>query len=100
MSWYKISLTSEQIIMGESQNILDQLTSLLMHTDIPVGFAVFAGKQLKKVTPYYFAPDCMPYASEIISSYDGFPCEKPSSDDIEALVVAADQPSAWSLVEG
>jgi len=98
MSWYKIVLTSEEIIIGESNAIMDQLISIAKTVAMPEGFGVFAGKQVKKRTPYYFTPISIPYVSDILSQYHGTPCEKPSENDIEALLFGH-KSTAWELLE-
>ena len=85
MYWKKIDLTSEQIIIGELDKIMEKLLSITKTSGIPEGFGVFVGKKVNKITPLYFTPASIPYIQNILAEYNISSCEKPTKENIEAF---------------
>ena len=99
MSWYKISLTNEQVTDQEMFNIQHRFRELFMKTGGPKDMALFCSASpvsKEEFAIIYFSPSCSPVTDLIIAQYWGEPCEKPAKDVVALLMGHAD---AWDLLD-
>jgi hypothetical protein len=102
MSWHKITLDEVQVASGGIDIIKNYFETLFLDSLAPKEMALFADKALLDSTEkeievsLYISPGSLTYASELISTYSGTVCEKPTADTLELLV---GQSEAWDLLK-
>ena len=101
MSWYKVTLTGEQLSANEMTTLQNRFQSVLQNCGNPQGMVAVCDKMPEKIegqyklqTSVYFSPKCFPQASQLISDYSGIPCEPPDFDNTAFL--AGDHDAVFS----
>ena len=92
MSWYKVSLTSQEIIAGKGIRLQDQFLAVFMANGLPKDAAMFCSRSPHE-NDYYFTPEASRIGSKLIASYGGTGCPQPAGTSL-ALLVANDR--NWS----
>lgn len=77
MTWYKVTMSVEQVANGKHMTLQDQFTSIFMAVGAPKDMALFSGMLSNKGLDIYFSPGSVSYAKGLIDSYSGTPCDKP-----------------------
>ena len=88
MSWFKVSLTNDQVKIGGLINLQEDFKELYLKNNAPEGMALFTGKpewDNQLIYPVYFSPVSLQFARILVSSYSGVPCEQPKKEDMELL---------------
>jgi len=87
MTWYKISLTQDQVEEREIFTLRDRFHKLFLDSGCPKNMALFSTPPLSKNDwPFYLSPACLPVAESLIASYSGVPCEKPKKEEFLSCV--------------
>lgn len=93
MSWYKITLSYEEISAGLMIAIRDNFERIFSNSGKPREMALFAdivsqvnAQQIILETDLYFSPGAFQYAVTLIYAYSGAPCRKPTADSVALLV--------------
>ena len=97
MPWYEITLSSEQLDAGLSEEIQRDFETRFVNAGAPPGMALFCDSFPVPQYSMYFSPDSAEYASDIISAYSGDPCDQPNASEVTLLVGNRDP--AWDLLE-
>ena len=97
MPWYEITLSSEQLDAGVSEEIQRDFETLFINAGAPPRMALFCDSFPVPQYSMYFSPDSVEYASDIISAYSGDCCDQPNASEVALLV--GDKDSAWDLLE-
>ena len=104
MDWYKIDLSSEQLISGILLAMRDRFTKASITAGNPKGFAVFSepvvisNQQGNKLHNHlYISPITVRYCQDIIADYPGIVCEKPLSKSKRLSLFCGSQ-EEWELV--
>jgi hypothetical protein len=97
MTWFKVTLTHEQIRKGGLIGLSREVQSISQGLADTERFVVFIGKMTQKGVTLFFTPDSVPHLSGLLSRYDGELCEKPSIKDIDT-VLSGDRDTALSLL--
>ena len=97
MPWYEITLSSEQLDAGVSEEIQSSFETLFVDAGAPPGMALFCDSFAVPQYSMYFSPDSVEYALDIISAYSGDPCDQPNAREVTLLV--GDRDTAWELLE-
>lgn len=97
MAWYEIVLSREQLSEGISEKIQNEFETLFIKAGTPSEMALFCDSFTVPQFSMYFSPVAVQYASDLISTYSGDPCEKPEASQVTLLV--GDRNSAWDLLE-
>lgn len=75
MSWYKITLTPEQIANKEKERVMQNFLSLYMIALAPKDMALIAnGKEFE----IYLSPGSLPYSQKLVEDYHAVSSEKPT----------------------
>lgn len=89
MSWYKITIDSNQLSSGEMVNIGKKFSDILHALGSPKDMFALCDNmpqkvagQNKMVTSIYFSPGCMPHISQLIADYSGVSCEEPDRSSL------------------
>ena len=86
MTWYKVSLTPNQIQALELGKLIDKFVQLFIAAGKPKEMALFGEKELSNNDQVlYFSPACSDKAASLISAYSGIPCEKPEKESLNRL---------------
>lgn len=86
MTWYKVSLTPDQIEAKELVKLIDKFVASFKAADEPEEMVLFGEKELDNDHQLiYFSPTCSDKAASLISSYSGIPCEKPKRENLTWL---------------
>jgi hypothetical protein len=88
MSWYRISLTEDEITTDKEDRIMETFHMLLLHQpkNERGQLALFSGGWSRHgehdVTSLYFSPKCadIPAIKGLIDSYNGIPCSEPTRE--------------------
>jgi hypothetical protein len=90
MSWFKVSLTNEQVAEENLIKLQENFMRLYRENYAPEGMALFSGKpeleDNQLIHPVYFSPASVQFAQTLIYSYSGTPCEQPGEEDMSLLV--------------
>ena len=89
MSWFKVSLTNDQVAAGELIKLKEDFMKLYIANNTPEGMALFSGKRERDnqlIYPVYFTPVSLQFAQKLVSSYSGVPCEQPKKEGMSLLV--------------
>jgi hypothetical protein len=83
MSWYKFTLTSDQVANYENVSLV---------SNFPIGLPLFREVSERRSGPetYYLPPDAVPYCDDLIARYNGVPCDKPDRSRVE-IVTGSDE---------
>lgn len=83
MSWFKVTLTHNQVSAGEMLKIPEEFQDLYIASGMPQNMALFCSAE--PISPdelaiLYFSPASATIASALISKYSGVPCEAPKGE--------------------
>ncbi len=88
MSWFKVSLTCDQVMAGAINKLRKDFRKLYIKNRSPQGMALFLGIpewDKQQIYPLYFSPSSSQFTEDLISSYSGTPCEQPKKDDVSII---------------
>jgi hypothetical protein len=86
MGWYKISLSSSQVLAGEGIKIRDQFVQMYNLLNVPIDTALFVDSKPHEGMNFYFSPESIKFAKDIIDNYSGSPCDQPRADEVTLLI--------------
>jgi hypothetical protein len=101
MSWYKASLTVDDISVGKGSRIMEDFGNLfLLHQprNERKQLALFSGGFSRHdVTNLYFSPKCaeVPVFKALIDSYNGIPCSEPTKETEEEMAWLGGAQDSW-----
>jgi len=82
MSWYKISLTKDQVANHQGNRLIDEFQEIYSEEDAPEEMALFSGNDLTEGRTYYFSPGAVKYVLIILSFYTGSKCDAPLYEEV------------------
>ncbi len=92
MNWYKIDIDNRQISDGELIIIQDKFLTLYNNSGRPKYMTLLCDEQSRPgetrhsfYMSLYFSQTSFQYASQLISDYNGAPCEEPTRDKVAFL---------------
>jgi hypothetical protein len=85
MSWYKVSMTSEEIIEGKGIKFQSEFAGIFIVKGSPVDAAMFSNRSGIE-NDYYFTPEAFRIAKELILGYAGVECPDPVGSTLSVLV--------------
>jgi hypothetical protein len=85
MSWYKVVLSSQEVVAGELIALVNDFEYAYGHSGEPKGMALFQGETVPAGTAVYFSPGTVVPASRLIASYAGTECETPGKERLRFL---------------
>jgi hypothetical protein len=88
MTWFKVSLTKDQVESKAIEKIRIGFRKLYVKKHTPQGMALFLGKpewDNRQIYTIYFSPVASQFAQDLISSYSGVPCEQPKKESVNII---------------
>ena len=93
MTWYKITLTDEQIAKNETAVLQQKFDQLWLSLGSRKDMTLFAEKSAGGPSRTFFlTPACYDYARALIGIYSAVPCEEPPSESLSLLLGHAPPP--------
>ena len=86
MHWYKVSMTTEQVINGEHGKVQNDFEKLFISAGGPKDMVLFGSLLSPDGLDLFFSPHAYSYAKDLIDSYGGVPCENPPPKETPLLV--------------
>jgi hypothetical protein len=85
-SWYKVSLSEDDISNGKDLLLRDTFETLFAVNHAPADAALFTTNREGVAYPYFFSPGAARIASSLIARYGGVKCSPPAAADVMLLV--------------
>jgi hypothetical protein len=85
MSWYKVSMTPDEVIAGKALKLQTEFTALFMTTGANTEAAMFCNRGGRE-NVYYFTPEAYRIAPVLIARYGGTECPTPPGSSLCVLV--------------
>jgi len=85
MSWYKITLSHEDIAAQKHRALQSSFTELFLASGGPKGAGMFSNPEIG-IHEYYFSPVAAELAEVLIAGYSGVPCDAPTRSEAHPLV--------------
>lgn len=84
-SWYKVTMTGEEIHAGEGFKLQDEFTALFLAHRMPDAAVMFCSRAGVD-NDFYFTPEAVAIARELIAHYAGAECPTPAGSSLALLV--------------
>lgn len=81
-SWYKVSLSQEDLIAGKHLVLLQEVRALFMAYRDHKDAAVFTNTNPSFSAYYFFSPEAARIAKSVVERYAGMPCDAPSATEM------------------
>lgn len=85
MPWYKISMTSQEVIAGKPMRLQMEFTKIFIAKGSPVDAAMLSNRSGVE-NDYYFTPEAFKIASNLIQGYGAAECPDPLGPSLAVLV--------------
>ena len=92
MKWYKVKMSADEVTAKGIVKLQDKFMKLFLGARKQEDMALFSSLSLRSEdaedggVEIYFSPGSVSYAKELIDSYNGQPCEKPTKGKVGLLV--------------
>ena len=86
MTWYRLSLSAEDVAAGKITPIKDAFTAAFRAAGGPRAMALFQKGKDEGGVELFFTPDCGSFASELLAGVGAAPCPGPALVGLELLV--------------
>ncbi len=86
MSWYRLTLDSDQVTAGEVESRKETFSAAFAAARAPRVMALFQMCRDDGGRDLYFTPVCADHAAELLKRWDAVPCDRPSPRNLEFLV--------------
>jgi hypothetical protein len=97
-SWHKIILAQSQVGAGVEGTIMNEFMQRYLRLGSPSGMALFSTPLINRQSSLYFSPDCSPTFDDLVATYSGFPCGKPT-EPVSVLVGQQGDEDRFGLVK-
>jgi hypothetical protein len=81
-TWYKVTLSKQDIIEGKHISLVLESHRLYMANRAPKDFAVFTNDWHDFPIEYFFSPEAALISTKLIASYGGVECAAPLASDV------------------
>lgn len=86
-SWYRVTLTAQQVIASRDIQLERAFTRLFLMNQGPVDAGMFNGLKFPAIGDYFFSPGAAAIALPLIRSYSGVECPPPKRSEVVTIVV-------------
>jgi len=85
MSWYKVSMTSHEMIQGKGLKLQNEFSAIFITKGAPIDAAMLSNRSGVE-NAFYFTPEAFTIATALIIRYGGDKCPTPPGSTLSVLV--------------